>query len=499
MQKIYWIFILLGALGLQAQEPVYAMDKVTHLQLFDNHMYPTLYENDLYTARYFLGTNSPQSIHESSHHETKEYLESIGATIISIDDMDQKTQEELLSQLSNKEWIIGENNTTMGTIQLVQPNFRLYRLYKYSEGYSFVSNEKKSWNIVSEMIEPIYFVSLPNQALYLQGVGNNSSYIVPYKNKLLTGFGIKSSIGSEMNLSKYGISKEKQVYQTLQFMNIERYYFVKPLDNQKYELRDQTGRLLLTGQFDEIITNRYFLVTRTNDRYDVYNKLLMLLESNVTSYHFDGDYIQILKNNELMHEGVVGKKEMVFKPKFFDKCGMGREPLNDYEIVKKSNNHYDMIIGLDLNADGSVKQSRVVPIENSREFSGIHWVDGSSRIRYRSLSFAKGDFNLQRELVEVQKGQKVGIAMIEYHQTKMSITPLSDVNYDKILFTSYEEPLQLYKDGKVYLFLKLDQKVVISKPLKSIGKCNKFFMRYENEDGTQGWFDLIKGVAFDDK
>ena len=497
MKKIYGIVImmLLSTLSLCAQEPLYPLDKITHLQLYSNHIYPCVYENNLYTARYFLGANSPQSIHESSHHETKEYLEGIGATIIPIDDMDKLTQDELLSMLSNKEWIIGESNTTIETLQLIQPNFRLYRLYTYSKDYSFVSNEEKNWNIASEMIEPIYFVSLPNNAIYLQGVGNNSSYIVPYKGKLLTGFALKSSIGKEMNHAKYGINKEKQLYQTLQFMNIERYYFIQPVANNKVELRDKTGRLLLDGQFDEIITNRYFLVTKNKETYDIYNGLLMPIERNARSYHFDGYYIHILKNNELTHQGVLGKKEMAFKTKHF-KCG--REPFYDYEIVKNDHNSYDMLIGVGSRMDKSGERGKPVPIQNSGEFSTIHWLDGTSRIGYSSLDHKEGGLNLPRELVQVEKNKKVGIALVEYNQTKISIKPLSEINYDAVLFTSYEEPLQLKKEGKIYLFVYLDKKAVVSKPLKSVGKRDKFFIRYEDENGTQGWFDLAKGIAFDD-
>ena len=186
---------------------------------------------------------------------------------------------------------------------------------------------------------------------------------------------------------------------------------------------------------------------------------------------------------------------MAFKSNHF-KCG--REPFYDYEIVKNDHNSYDMLIGVDSRMDKSGKRGKPVPIQNSGEFSSIRWLDGTSRIGYSSLDHKEGGLNLPRELVQVEKNKKVGIALVEYNQTKISIKPLSEINYDAVLFTSYEEPLQLKKEGKVYLFVYLDKKAVVSKPLKSVGKRDKFFIRYEDENGTQGWFDLAKGIVFDD-
>lgn len=311
----------------QAQEAVYPIDKITHLQLSRSSMYPLVYENGLFTARYFLG-ETPEKIQESSHHETREYIEKNGNIIIPIEKIDHYTQEQFLSKLSNIEWLIYQGEKYLETIQMVWGGrFQLYRLYRFEES----SKDKKSWNIIHEFLSPIYFISLPNNALYLQGVGNNSHYIVPYENGFLAGSSdqntkAKAIIGA-LDYAKYGMNEERHLYQTLRSINWKYTYEIHQLaEKNQYVLRyTRNNQLLLDGTFDEIIKNQYYVVTRKGDNYDIYNTLLQPIIKNVRDYNFDNLNIQVLKDNEVTTKGVSGGAELVFDEYYLrDECGAGK-------------------------------------------------------------------------------------------------------------------------------------------------------------------------------
>ncbi|WP_300674588.1 hypothetical protein [Soonwooa sp.] len=501
--KIFFSILFTIIFSVAEAQEVYEIDQVTHLELGRGNMFPARKDGDLYTKRYIFKTK-PLEIIESTHHETPAYLESVDTKLISIDEVQQLSKDEIINKLKDKEWLIGkttkDNVEYLQTIQMITPNYWLKRVYGFNTNNSFLPENKARWNIVSAYLLPMAFVKLPNNRIYVQGIHNNSSYIIPQNNGFTVGFssdsgdGGRSPIIEALDYDKYNIDKELSTYQS----SSDRNYKIIKLSDGKFQLVDFWDEAFSDGPFsktyDEIVKNSYFVVLKNNGLYDVYNTLQQPVIKGIRDYNFDGFYIQVLQNNRLEKLGAVGKIQQEF-PSNFGWCGT--VPTFLYEIKANKNKTFTIVAksgyNLSPNSKGqSFLMKSTIPIDE------LKWIDGSQRMSYSNRGRSISDISLNRNLLLVKSYNKFGIALAEYGTTP-TLRLLTDIIYDKVEFASYDEPLILIKNNQKAVFYMPSDKNIISDFYKEVGERNKFFMRYTRENGKQGWLNLITGQSLDDE
>lgn len=503
MKFFFRILFSLIFIGAEAQE-VYGIDKVTHLELGQGNMYPSRKDGDLYTKRYIFSAK-PLEIIESTHHETPADLESVGTKIISIDEVQQMSKDEIITKLKDKEWLIDkitkDNQEYLQTIQMISADYWLMRTYGFNAFNTFLSEDKKRWNIITSQKTPMIFVKLPNNRIYIQGTKNNSSYIIPQNKGFTVGFnsgvgsGGRSTIIEALDYDKYGIDKEISTYQSLS----EHSYNIKTLSDGKFQLVDFWKDAFSDGTFskpyDEIVKNQYFIIVKNKDLYDVYNTLQQPVVKGIRAYNFDGFYIQVLQNNRLEKLGALGKIQREFPP-YFGRCGT--VPTFLYEIKINKNRSFTINAKSGYNLTPNSKGENFL-MKSTISIDELKWVDGSQSMSYSSLDRNSDDISLNRELMLVKNNDKWGIALPEFGNTP-TIKLLTDVIYDKVEFTSYEEPLILIKNKqKAVFYTSSSNKNIISDFYKEVGERKKFFMRYTRENGKQGWLNLLTGKSLEDE
>lgn len=502
MKKKILIILLLTSLITKAQE-VYPLDKVTHLELGRASIFPSVKNNNLFTKKYILKVN-PLEIVQSTHPETKENLEETNVKIISIDDVEKLSKEEIIEKLKQKEWLINKisknNEEYLQTIQMLTPNLWIHRLYGFNTNDYLTGNRQKSWNIIAAQIYPMIFVSLPNNAIYLQGDKNNRSYIVPVDNKFKVGFNSgtgaenQTEILEELNKENLNIDIEKSTYQSL-----NEFFKIEELTNHKFQLTDYWGGSTnikpLDETYDEIVQNKYFIVTKEKNSYDIYNTFLQPIIKDVNSYFFDGYYVQILKNGQITTLGAQGNIRNIYNQNF---VGCGTMPVYDYQIIKDKNRIYNLISRSGYHNEPATSKGIAFQVKSPIKIDEIKWLDGSDRIGYSSLQYNENDVNLSRELLIIQNNKKFGIALPEYDKNTAHIKLLTEIIFDRVSFTSYDEPLLLHKDQQIFILgLSLENPAILG-PYQEIGERKKYFIRYTKENGKKGWCNLLRSENIDD-
>jgi hypothetical protein len=508
-------FLLLPFIALAQKS--YQLDSITHLKLFDNSIYLLSKQGDTYfdwrpyykdykVDAYFKDTRNPQ---------TPENVVNKDCILFSVDSVQSNSKTDIIKQMLHKEFIVGKlDSNTIHTVCMISPNLFYSRYYRfeYNGQFNVDGNRKSNWHISHAQILEFDYIEMANKKIVLQGYGNN--YIIPTIKGLLFGFDKRVMATDTMVItdtipvvgrSVFAINKESSVLQTSShFSN----YDVKVVKNrnEKYELQTEKGFTLLAGEFDTIIKDKYFFITKKGKQLSIYNWLFTKIEDSISGYNFYDYYAQIIKNNELKTIGVLGKIDHYYVNTLM---GCGTVPHFHYTIKKKNNlfSITSLINGPGAyNPDNSTK---TIAFKNNLKFDDINFLEGTKELNYIGNTGINDDFEISRDWLIVKKGNKYGIIHFDFYEKALHEKIVLPIEYDSIVSNKmFNEPLKVYKFGLCSLFplnykwnklnAQYNYKVYISNPYAALDKRYKYFMRYKKIDGKMGWLDLVKNVEIPD-
>jgi hypothetical protein len=495
----------------------YQLDSITHLKLCGNSLYLLSKQDGKYfdwnpnykdykVEVYLKNTRNPHNLEDIINKD---------CILFSVDSIQSNSKADILNQMLNKEFIVAKiDSSTVRTVCMISPNLFYIRYYRFEYNAYMTLNEsdKSSWRISHTEILEFDYVEMANKKIILIGHGNN--YIIPTTKGLLFGFD-KSVVGSDTMLITdkmpvpkkciFAINREASVLQTSNsFSNYDA--SVKKNNNNKYELQTKKGYALIAGEFDTIIKDKYFFVTKMNNYFSIYNWLFTEIEDSIKGYNFIDYYVQVVKNNQLKLLGILGKIQNYYTNSLM---GCGTVPHFHYSIQKKDK-QFSITSLVDgpgaYNPNGSTDR---ILFKNTLQYDGMTFLNGGKQIDYTSNTGMGDDFEISRDWLLVKKGNKYGIIHFDKYEKDLHEKVILPIEYDSIVCSKeFNEPLKVYKFGLCSLFplnyqwnklnAQYNYKSFISPPYLALEKRNTYFIRYKKMDGAMGWLDLVKNLEIPD-
>lgn len=486
-------------------QPVYEIDDVSHMLLYSHAMITLkMYESDTYAKRYIVSVN-PFSIHESASHDSKEKLAAEGGTIISIDELSVVPKEEWTRKFLKQEYVVAKSGKdSFQTWEMLLPNIWIERHYKFDRSpYDYQA--PPGWRVDVARVFDLNFIMLPNGKLYMQG-GNN--FILPREYGFYNGMGQSGYFDEKFDPSAHGPAPEFHIYETLAALGSP--WEVVQRSDKKYELRYRYGGgdELLGVAYDAIDHNSFFVIGELDGKYDIYNTLAQKIEDKADGVNFDSERVYYVKNSRLHVKNVAGGDGSSLK---ITRFVCGTVPHYRYEIQRDEKGrawlagvYSDSFL---MNSDQL--QGKTGLGNDVYKWDDIRFLDGSDALFYDSNDLwfmIENTMGVGPNWLIYEQGGKFGI--VEFIDgNEFSAREIVPAEYDKIEFRSYLEPLILYKGGLRQVLVGLydddnfgrEVQLVVSPPFKSITEQSKFYLRYQEEDGAEGWYDISKGACIADK
>ncbi len=291
----------------------------------------------------------------------------------------------------------------------------------------------------------------------------------------------------------------------MNFFEIENYYYINEIENNKYILIDDFGNNLLNSVFDTIIYNSYFIIGKNEgENYIFLSNLKEFKIENLLEVYLCRTGLEVLTETSAHYYDADLNIIDEFPPLQYILCGTVYSDCYEIHKYKKSPYHIKVISGgmaseydeiIELELFELSKKYKITFLNGKEQYC---W-DGNDRFMDNHYGFPK--------LLKVKKGKKKGI--ISYEYSKYDVFEITDtindgykkkiihvipipteieevlpIKYDSIQLNPKNGLVYFYKKKKIGLFPK--HKTVQYDSL--IEKTKSFYLF--TRKGKKGWLDL---------
>jgi hypothetical protein len=305
------------------------------------------------------------------------------------------------------------------------------------------------------------------------------------------------------------------------------------------------GTFLLKGNFDDIIMNNYFIITKSGKDFSIYDVFLNKLNlKNIKSVYLNDNYINVLHDNKVEDLDSLLKEAPVRK---YYRQSCGSDPYVYYNfstaydkrsrnnvIIRKADNYafseintfqfnnlpkrskYNFVYVSDSWAPERkdiLQYFKNVEPYNNKEFyfiakvhnkKGLYYIDEEKLDKIDDnivLSFDDENLKFKNEYEEIKKESNYKFLENKYNDNdewkrrysnynyKTNAVELLPRKYDDIIF---KDNIIIFYKNKKYGVYKLSKEP----KYKKIGIRKDNFLEITNEKDQQGWLDLITNIEY---
>ena len=328
------------------------------------------------------------------------------------------------NSLKDTEWLIKTDEAELDeryTLKFTDTNFAAYNDMEslavsgkpgmYKSSYNFVTNYPSQWEIFDQMwYHPV-----------ILDFGNDKHIILLNDGSDDIDFALIPLIDSVKVLSEnVAIQELLPIEKNTFFVNhYDKFYefdfsdLYKKVqdDTKKYRLFDTYGNDLLGADFDTIMHNKYYIVTRKDTEYTIYTSLLKKLDiPDVKKVYFNGNELEILSDkgaNYYTHLGLISETTFVQN---IIVCGTVNSI--QYELIIDQNEKHNHAIKITHGGVASeFDESKKFIFTDIKNKYDVHFLDDTS---HQYWDENQGKQTKYPKYLKICNGTKYGLKSYEY-------------------------------------------------------------------------------------